>query len=90
MIIRINKLGWPYPEWAHATTIWPFIFVERDNETPCLIVHEYNHLRTQLKWGVLPWFLVYAILLPFYGGGRRHPLEKPAYAEQDECNDSHT
>ena len=39
-----------------------------------------------MKWLVLPWFIIYVALLPFYGGFRRHPFEKPAYAKQDEVN----
>ena len=28
--------------------------------------HEYYHWRQAVQWGVVPWYLAYVILLPFY------------------------
>ena len=70
-----------------AITLWPFILYRRGHEdNPPLRCHEYYHWRQALRWGVLPWYLIYVILVPFYLGKRaeRHPLEAPAYAKQRE------
>ena len=45
--------------------------------------NERYHLADQKKWFVIPWFIVYVALLPFYGGYRQHPLERPAYLVSD-------
>ena len=50
--------------------------------------HERYHWRDQMKWFVIPWFIIYVSLLPFYGGFRKHPFERPAYAVQDKVNAS--
>ena len=34
-----------------------------------------------VKWGVVPWYLAYVIVLPFYWKRpREHPMEVEAYA----------
>ena len=67
-----------------AITLWPFIFYRKDQRgRPELRAHEEHHWQTALKYGVLPWYIAYLILLPLYGGGSRHPLERAAYAEED-------
>ena len=48
-------------------------------------VHERYHWIDQIRWLHLPWFAAYLILRPFYGGGRRHPLEREAYRRERLC-----
>jgi len=82
--IVILHLSWPFPKHVHAVTLWPFIIYEclvADN--PAIKAHEQYHWHDQKKWWVVPWFIAYICLLPFYGGGRKHPMEKSAYAIQD-------
>ena len=75
--------GFPVPSGAHAITLWPFIFVRRDVEyTEALQAHEEYHWNEARKCPPA-WYLAYLVLLPFYGGGRNHPLEKGAYRESD-------
>ncbi len=83
---EVRRLPWPFPEWAHAVTIWPFIFYERDVwDDECVQVHERYHWDEQLKWLIIPWFIAYGVLSLVYGGGRRHPMELEAYRRQDSC-----
>jgi hypothetical protein len=81
--IVVNHIPWPYPKWVKATTIWPIIVYEREAwSNPAIRAHERYHWKDQMRWLVLPWFIAYLVLLPFYGGGRRHPLERKAYRIQ--------
>ena len=60
------------PEWIHAVTLWPFIVYRRGCEASI-----------PLQRGVVPWYLAYVILLPFYWKRpREHPMEVEAYAVQ--------
>lgn len=82
----VEKLPWPWPSWATATTIWPIILYEPDAwADKCVREHERYHWKDQLRWGVLPWLVAYGILALFFGGGRKHPLEHRAYQIEDEC-----
>ncbi len=85
--IRVGRIPWPFPKSVYAVTVWPLIFYETqvwDDE--CVQVHERYHWVDQIRWLLLPWFVVYLILRPFQGGGRDHLLEREAYARQDACN----
>ena len=68
-----------------AITLWPFILYRRryEDDIP-LRCHEHYHWRQALRWGVIPWYLVYLALKLLYLGKPpdQHPLEAPAYAEQ--------
>lgn len=87
--ITVQHIPWPFPRGVHAVTLWPFIFygwwVRND---PAVQAHERYHWHDQKKWLVVPWFIAYLCLLPFYGGARRHPMEKSAYAIEDTINDA--
>ena len=66
-------------------TLWPFIFYRRGHQhNIALRCHEHYHWRQARRWGVIPWYIAYLALLPFYLGkpADRHPLEAPAYALQ--------
>ena len=70
-----------------AITLWPFILYRRGHRDNLpLRCHEYYHWREAFRWGVLPWYLFYLLLLPFYirKPSDQHPLEVPAYAKQRE------
>ena len=70
-----------------AITLWPFILYRRgDQQDPALRSHEFFHWRQALRWGVLPWYLAYVLLLPFYyrKDPQDHPMEHPAYQRQFE------
>jgi len=85
--IVVQKIPWPFPKYVHAVTLWPFIFYEWGiKDDPAIQAHERYHWNDQKKWLVVPWFIAYICLLPFYGGSRRHPMEKPAYELQDKIN----
>jgi len=85
--IIVDRIRWPFPKHVHAVTLWPFIFYEAHVENDLAIqAHERYHWKDQMKWLVVPWFITYIGLLPFYGGGRKHPMEKAAYALQDKIN----
>jgi hypothetical protein len=71
----------------HAITLWPFILYRRGfQDDIALRCHELFHWRQAFRWGVIPWYLVYLLLAPFYLGrpADQHPLEAPAYAKQRE------
>lgn len=72
------------PAWIDAITLWPFIVYRRGCEASIpLQRHEYYHWRQALRWGVVPWYLAYVILLPFYWRRpREHPMEVRAYEVQ--------
>ena len=83
--LTVNRIPWPFPKSVHAVTLWPFIFYEKQiRHDPAIQAHERYHWKDQMRWLVLPWFIVYGALLPFYGGFRKHPMERPAYRLQDE------
>ena len=87
--LSVKHIPWPFPKSVHAVTIWPFIFYEHQvRYDPTVQAHERYHLKDQQRWFVIPWFLVYVALLPFYGGFRNHPLERQAYKIQDEVTES--
>ena len=87
---RVKRIPWPFPDYVHAVTIWPFIVYEHQVwDDPGVQVHERYHWQDQIRWLLLPWFAAYLVLRPFYGGGRRHPLEREAYRRQDRCEAQH-
>ena len=91
MMPHLNPVEVTVP-WLHlksvdAVTIWPFILYRKGHQDSLpLRCHEYYHWRQALRWYVLPWYLVYLALLPFYvrKPSDQHPLEAPAYAKQRE------
>jgi len=77
---------WIIPPKCIAITLWPFIFYKNQKslkDIP-LRAHEYFHWRQALHWGVLPWYLAYLLLLPFYckQSPDSHPMERKAYELQ--------
>ena len=86
--IKVGKIPWPFPANVYAVTIWPFIFYESHKwDDHCVQIHERYHWMDQLRWLVVPWFVVYLVLRIFYPGNRNHPLEREAYRRQDLCQD---
>ena len=73
-----------------AITLWPFCFYAPNLiDQECVRVHEHYHWKQALSWGVVPWYLVYIVLWPFYRHNiGAHPLEMPAYAKQHQCEQS--
>lgn len=89
--MRLNPIEITLPrlhkENIHGITLWPFILYRRGAiDDIALRCHEYFHWRQALRWGVVPWYLTYLALLPFYfrRPPDQHPLEAPAYAAQRE------
>ncbi len=74
------------PSGIGAVTIWPLIPYRRGLEDNIpLRCHEMYHWRQAIRWGVVPWYMAYLVLAPFYlGRPRRHPMEVRAYALQRE------
>ncbi|MDP3063517.1 MAG: DUF4157 domain-containing protein [Chloroflexota bacterium] len=68
---------------GHAVVFWE----PSTSRDEAILEHELVHVR---QYDVLGLFYLplYLALLPFYGGQRRHPLERPAYARQDEVQAS--
>ncbi len=78
------KGAWWLPKGIDGICLFPFL-VYRDHEpSPALVRHERYHFHDALRCKVIPWYLAYLLLLPFYGGGREHPLEVAAYAAEKE------
>ena len=78
---------WLHARSVDAITLWPFILYRRGHRDNLpLRCHEHYHWREAFRWGVLPWYLIYLLLLPFYIGkpSDQHPLEASAYAKQRE------
>lgn len=76
--------GWMRPRasattFGHAVVFWE---PSASRDEP-ILEHELVHVR-QYDFLGLFYLPVYLVLFPFYGGGRRHPLERSAYAWQDE------
>ena len=85
---RVRKIPRPFPEWVRAVTLWPFIFYKSEVwDDRCVQVHERYHWVDQIRWLLLPWFTVYLALIHFYGGGKKHPLEREAYRRQRLCEE---
>ena len=83
-MIQVDTRRWWLPRRIHAICLWPFVFYQRGWRSPKLEAHERYHWRQQWRWGVLPWFAAYIILLVVYRtGGRRHPMERRAYEAGD-------
>jgi hypothetical protein len=64
---------------VEAVTLWPCILYRPVEPSASLRAHEWYHWRDALRWGVVAWYIVYLVLLVFYGGGRKHPLETQAW-----------
>ncbi len=80
--LTVGKL---HKEGVDAVTLWPFILYRRGHRDDiALRCHEHFHWRQALRWGVLPWYLSYLALVPFYlrKPSQQHPLERPAYELQ--------
>ncbi len=80
--LTVGKL---HKEGVDAITLWPFILYRRGHrEDIALRAHEHFHWNQALRWGVLPWYLWYLALVPFYfrKPSSKHPLERPAYELQ--------
>jgi hypothetical protein len=83
---KVQRIPRPFPESLSAVCVWPFIWYEEHvYDDPCLQVHERYHWQDQLRWLVIPWFIVYGILRPFQRGGTGHFLEREAYARAEAC-----
>ena len=90
--ISIVPKYFPLPRKTHAITLWPFIFFRREKykQDRALMAHEMYHWNQALKYGVIPWYILYVILLLIYRtGGRKHPMERRAYELQREINREH-
>ena len=85
-VIKPIELVIPWlPKRISAITLWPFIFYRKGVEHSMpLRSHEYYHWYHAVKFGVLPWYLMYIFLqvLFFRKPVYEHPFEKPAYEEQ--------
>ena len=84
--IKIRLVHYFFPK-SDAITLWPFIFF-RDSvwDDKCLHIHETYHWYQALHWGVVPWYLVYLALLPFYlSKPKEHPMEVVPYQLQALC-----
>lgn len=74
----------------YAMTIWPFVIYKRPipmgapiHWTGAIKAHERYHWRRQMAWLVVPWFVAYLLLLPFYMRRiKQHPLEREGYRIQ--------
>ena len=80
--LTVGKL---HKEGVDAITLWPFILYRRGHRDDiALRAHEHFHWRQAQRWGVLPWYLWYLALVPFYfrKPSQEHPLERPAYELQ--------
>jgi hypothetical protein len=80
-----------------AITIWPFIFISNslckdtyNNKQELIITlkHEDVHYKQQQRWaiyglgiGLLVWFLLYELCLPFYWNPWRRRWETEAYSK---------
>ena len=85
--VTVPKKMWFVPRPSTAITLFPFIFTrEGAEEDPALAAHELHHWYEIKRGGVVIWYLAYLLLLPVYGGGRNHPMEKMAYSVQDAIN----
>tara|TARA_Y100000593_G_C4320238_1_gene343398 strand:+ start:4549 stop:4839 length:291 start_codon:yes stop_codon:yes gene_type:complete len=85
--LSVKHIPFPFPKRVHAVTLFPFIIYEHQvRYDEAVQAHERYHWEDQKRWFVIPWFIIYVSLLPFYGGFRKHPFERPAYAIQDEVN----
>tara|TARA_R100000306_G_C4368851_1_gene138952 strand:+ start:539 stop:820 length:282 start_codon:yes stop_codon:yes gene_type:complete len=85
--LSVKHIPFPFPKNVHAVTLFPFIIYEYEvRHDPAIQAHERYHWKDQMKWLVVPWFIIYVCLLPFYGGFRNHPFEKSAYELQDKIN----
>jgi hypothetical protein len=86
---RVRKIPPPFPEPVLAVTVWPIIVYETQVwDDKCVQLHERYHWIDQLRWLILPWFAVYAVLSLRYRGGRQHPLERAAYRLEDSCREA--
>ena len=82
--LSVKHIPWPFPKSVHAVTLWPFIIYEKQvRNHPAVQAHERYHWKDQMRWLVIPWFIIYVALLPFYGGFRKHPFDRPAYEIED-------
>ena len=79
----VSKLRWPFHHQA-AVTLWPFgiWMTMRGYGRAGVVEHEEHHWKWQKRTLGL-WYVAYLALWPIYRGGRRHPLERAAYAIQD-------
>ena len=78
-------VGW-LPKGTDAVTLWPFIVYRQGYESNVpLRAHEMYHWRQALRWGVVPWYVAYLVLAPFFlRKPWRHPMEVRAYEVQRE------
>ncbi len=76
----------PFMGPGRGLTLWPFCFYgPGGKDDKCLQVHEHYHWDQALRWGVIPWYVVYGLLALRWGTSTEHPLERPAYAAQAAC-----
>ena len=72
------------PKGVGAITLWPFIVYKTRALRDRYREHELFHWRQALRWGVVPWYIAYIALMPFYGDPRAHPMEREAYRVSDD------
>ena len=83
---KVATIPKPFPGDTHAVCVWPFIWYEEPWwDDPCQQAHERYHWIDQMRWLVIPWFIVYLAFLPFTGGGPDHPLEREGYRRERAC-----
>lgn len=77
-MINIYNIKWLPWRW-HSIAICPFIFYyyARDDVSPWLRRHEEYHWHHQLRWLVIPWFIIYGLMWLHYGY-KKHPWERAA------------
>ena len=71
-------------------TLWPFIlYLPEWRDNPKTRVHEHFHWEQAKRWGVLPWYALYLVLMLTVIGRpiNKHPLEAPAYRAEAEVPD---
>lgn len=73
-----------------AMVIWPLVLLTPTAYADeCIRLHEAYHWHQALRWGVLPWYVAYAILgisvLIRQRPQNEHPFERRAYELEWEC-----
>ena len=89
--VKVPKRLYPAPpRLSIAITLYPFVFVRADHwKNEALRAHESYHVYDIKRTGVVRWYVKYLSFLFRGKVGRNHPMEKPAYAIQDEYERIH-
>jgi hypothetical protein len=83
-VLRVVPGNHPF----EGIAIFPFVIYSHSKEEipKQLRMHEEYHIEHQLRWGVLPWFVAYWLLLIVYGYNK-HPFEVAARKASGEMNE---